>query len=93
MGEFSSENYRSRRLSATAPDGTEVPISILYAKDTPLDGSAPLYLYGYGSYGIIVESDFGSARLSLVDRGYIFAIAQSEGVWIWVGTGMRTVNS
>ena len=91
MGEFSSENYRSRRLSATAPDGTEVPISILYAKDTPLDGSAPLYLYGYGSYGIIVESDFGSARLSLVDRGYIFAIAHVRGGmdlgWDWYEDG------
>jgi len=91
MGEFSSENYRSRRVSAIAPDGTEVPISILYAKDTPLDGSAPLYLYGYGSYGIIVESDFGSARLSLVDRGYIFAIAHVRGGmdlgWDWYEDG------
>ena len=69
LGEFSSVRYQSRRVFATAVDGTLVPISILHAKDTPLDGSAPLYLYGYGSYGLIIESDFGSARLSLVDRG------------------------
>lgn len=74
-----------------AADGTLIPISILYAKDTPLDGSAPLYLYGYGSYGLIIESDFGSARLSLVDRGYIFAIAHVRGGmdlgWDWYEDG------
>ena len=91
LGEFSSEKYQSRRVFATAADGTLVPISILYAKDTPLDGSAPLYLYGYGSYGLIIESDFGSARLSLVDRGYIFAIAHVRGGmdlgWDWYEGG------
>ena len=91
LGEFSSEKYQSRRVFATAADGTLVPISILYAKDTPLDGSAPLYLYGYGSYGLIIESDFGSARLSLVDRGYIFAIAHVRGGmdlgWDWYEDG------
>ena len=91
LGDFSSEKYQSRRVFATATDGTQVPISILYAKDTPLDGSAPLYLYGYGSYGLIIESDFGSARLSLVDRGYIFAIAHVRGGmdlgWDWYEDG------
>ena len=91
LGDFSSEKYQSRRVFATAEDGTLIPISILYAKDTPLDGSAPLYLYGYGSYGLIVESDFGSARLSLVDRGYIFAIAHVRGGmdlgWDWYEEG------
>ena len=91
LGSFSSEKYQSKRVFATASDGTQVPISILYSKDTLLDGSAPLYLYGYGSYGIIVESDFGSARLSLVDRGYIFAIAHVRGGmdlgWDWYEDG------
>jgi oligopeptidase B len=91
LGDFSSEKYQSRRVFATATDGTLIPISILYAKDTQLDGSAPLYLYGYGSYGLIIESDFGSARLSLVDRGYIFAIAHVRGGmdlgWDWYEDG------
>ena len=91
LGDFSSEKYQSRRVFATATDGTLIPISILYAKDTQLDGSAPLYLYGYGSYGLIIESDFGSTRLSLVDRGYIFAIAHVRGGmdlgWDWYEDG------
>jgi len=91
LGGFSSERYESRRVFATAADGNQIPISVLYAKDTPLDGSAPLYLYGYGSYGLIIESDFGSARLSLVDRGYIFAIAHVRGGmdlgWDWYEDG------
>ena len=91
LGGFSSEKYQSRRVFATAGDGTQIPISLLYAKDTPLDGSAPLYLYGYGSYGIIVDSDFSSVRLSLVDRGYIFAIAHIRGGmdlgWDWYEGG------
>ena len=90
-GDFSPEKYQSRRVSATAEDGTQIPISLLYAKDTPLDGSAPLYLYGYGSYGIIIDSDFSSVRLSLVDRGYIFAITHVRGGmdlgWDWYEEG------
>jgi len=88
---FSSDKYQSRRVFATAEDGTQIPISLLYAKDTPLDGSAPLYLYGYGSYGIIIDSDFSSVRLSLVDRGYIFAITHVRGGmdlgWDWYEGG------
>ena len=91
LGGFSSEKYQARRVFAPAADGTLIPISILYAKDTPLDGSAPLYLYGYGSYGLVIDSDFGSARLSLVDRGYIFAIAHVRGGmdlgWDWYEDG------
>ena len=91
LGGFSSDRYVSRRVLATAEDGAQIPISILYAKDTPLDGSAPLYLYGYGSYGIIVDSDFSSVRLSLVDRGYIFATAHVRGGmdlgWDWYEGG------
>ena len=91
LGGFDSGNYQSRRLLAPAQDGTLVPISLLFHKETPLDGSAPLYLYGYGSYGIIMEADFGSARLSLVDRGFIFAIAHIRGGmelgWDWYEQG------
>ncbi len=91
LGGFDPANYRSRRLLAPARDGTLVPVSLLFHKDTPLDGSAPLYLYGYGSYGIIMEADFGSARLSLVDRGFIYAIAHIRGGmemgWDWYEQG------
>ena len=84
-------DYITQRLWAPARDGTQVPISLLYRKDTPLDGPVPLYLYGYGSYGIIMEADFGSARLSLVDRGFIFAIAHIRGGmemgWDWYEKG------
>ena len=91
LGGFSSEKYQARRVFATSADGTQIPISVLYARDTPLDGSAPLYLYGYGSYGLIVDPDFSSVRLSLVDRGYIFAIAHIRGGmdlgWDWYEDG------
>jgi oligopeptidase B len=56
-----------------------VPVSVLYRKDTPLDGSAPLFLYGYGSYGAAIPAAFGTGRLSLVDRGFVFAIAHIRG--------------
>jgi len=72
-------DYITRRLFAPAPDGETVPVSILYRRDTPLDGSAPLFLYGYGAYGISIPASFSTARLSLVDRGFIFAIAHIRG--------------
>ncbi|WP_439542568.1 S9 family peptidase [Hyphomicrobium sp.] len=72
-------DYVTRRLFAPAADGETVPVSLLYRRDTPLDGSAPLFLYGYGSYGISIPASFSSARLSLVDRGFIFAIAHIRG--------------
>ena len=88
---FDSNLYTSKRVLAPAEDGALIPISLLFRKDTPLDGSAPLYLYGYGSYGIIMESDFGSSRLSLVDRGFIFAVAHPRGGmdlgWDWYQEG------
>ena len=71
--------YVTRRLHARAPDGEEVPISILYRKDTPLDGSAPCLLYGYGSYGIAIPASFNTNCLSLVDRGFVYAIAHIRG--------------
>ena len=74
-----AQAYVTRRVMAPAPDGELVPVSLLYAKDTPLDGSAPLYLYGYGAYGISIPAAFSTARLSLVDRGFVFAIAHIRG--------------
>jgi oligopeptidase B len=71
--------YVTRRLFAPTVDGESVPISLLYKKGTPLDGSAPLLLYGYGSYGIAISASFNTGRLSLVDRGFVFAIAHIRG--------------
>jgi oligopeptidase B len=72
-------DYVTRRLMAPAPDGETVPVSLLYRKDTPLDGSAPLFLYGYGAYGITIPASFSTSRLSLVDRGFVFAVAHVRG--------------
>jgi oligopeptidase B len=71
--------YSSKRMDVTAADGTQVPISLVYRRTTPLDGSAPLLLYGYGSYGISIPVAFSSNRLSLLDRGVIYAIAHIRG--------------
>lgn len=79
LGGFDPDNYRTRRLAATTADGVEVPISLVSRVDTPLDGSSPLLLYGYGSYGISMDADFRSPRLSLLDRGFVFAIAHVRG--------------
>ena len=72
-------DYVTGRIMATAPDGEAVPVSILHHKDTALDGSAPLLLYGYGSYGHAIDASFGTTRLSLVDRGFVYAIAHIRG--------------
>jgi oligopeptidase B len=72
-------DYVTRRIFATAADGERVPISLLYARSTALDGSAPCLLYGYGSYGISIPSSFSVTALSLVDRGFIYAIAHIRG--------------
>jgi oligopeptidase B len=72
-------DYVTRRLFATADDGELVPVSLLYRKDTPLDGSAPLLLYGYGAYGITIPASFSTNRLSLVDRSFVYAIAHIRG--------------
>lgn len=72
-------DYVTRRIFATARDGAKVPVSLLYAKGTKLDGSAPCLLYGYGSYGISIPSSFSVTALSLVDRGFVYAIAHIRG--------------
>lgn len=71
--------YVTRRLYAPTADGETVPVSILYRKDLALDGTAPLFLYGYGAYGISIPASFSTTRFSLVDRGFIFAIAHIRG--------------
>ncbi|THD65964.1 S9 family peptidase [Phenylobacterium sp.] len=85
--------YVARRLYATAPDGEQVPITVLMLKDTPLDGSAPLLLYGYGSYGIALDAGFSIRNLSLVDRGWIWANAHVRGGsdkgWGWFLDGRK----
>lgn len=72
-------DYVTRRLYAPTADGETIPVSVLYHKNTALDGSAPALLYGYGSYGISMPAAFSTARLSLVDRGFVYAIAHIRG--------------
>jgi len=85
--------YVARRLYAPARDGQQVPITVLMLKDTPLDGSAPLLLYGYGSYGHAMEPSFSIRNLSLVDRGWIWATAHIRGGsdkgWGWFLDGRK----
>ncbi|MEX3008060.1 S9 family peptidase [Hoeflea sp. TYP-13] len=73
------DDYITRRIMAPSHDGTLVPVSLLYRKDTALDGSAPCLLYGYGSYGATIPASFNTNCLSLVDRGFIYAIAHIRG--------------
>jgi len=79
LGGFNGEDYLTERLYAPASDGTEVPLSLLYRKGLKKDGTNPTLLYGYGSYGASIDAAFSSPRLSLVDRGFIFAIAHVRG--------------
>lgn len=79
LGGYDASQYVSERLHATAPDGTQIPLSMVFRRDTPRDGSAPLLLYGYGSYGISIPVSFNSNRLSLLDRGVIYSIAHIRG--------------
>jgi oligopeptidase B len=72
-------DYVVERIDAPAEDGALIPVTLLRAKTTPVDGSAPVLLYGYGAYGITIPADFRTARLSLVDRGFIYAVADMRG--------------
>jgi oligopeptidase B len=98
-GGFDRANYKSERVFATAADGTKIPMSIVYRKGVKLDGSAPLLLYGYGSYGISIPPTFSSSRLSLLDRGVIFAIGHIRGggelgeEWRQAGRMMKKMNT
>lgn len=86
-------DYVTRRLMAKAPDGQGVPVSLLMRRDTPLDGSAPCLLYGYGAYGHAMSAGFSVTRLSLVDRGFVFALAHVRGGmdkgYAWYKNGKR----
>ena len=79
LGGFDKGNYESKRLFAVAADGIEVPISVVYRKGIKLDGSNPALIYAYGSYGSSMDASFRSDRLSLLDRGFVFAIAHVRG--------------
>ena len=79
LGGYDRTKYTTERRWAASPDGTSVPMSVLRHSDTPLDGSAPLLLYGYGSYGATLDPWFSSTRLSLVDRGVIYVICHPRG--------------
>lgn len=78
-GQFKVENYTSERLWATARDGVKVPISLVYRKGLEKNGTNPMLLYAYGSYGASMDPSFSSTRLSLLDRGFVFAIAHIRG--------------
>ena len=78
-GKFNKANYESKRIWATARDGVKVPISLLYKKGIKLDGKNPLLQYAYGAYGSTIDPSFSTIRLSLLDRGFIYAIAHIRG--------------
>ncbi|MBB3348785.1 S9 family peptidase [Sphingomonas sp. BK069] len=76
---YDGERYATERLKIVARDGTEVPVSIVYPRDFPRDGSRPLFLYAYGAYGHAIPPGFSTGRLSLLDRGFAYAIAHIRG--------------
>lgn len=78
-GQFNKNNYISKRIWATAKDGVKIPISIIHRKNIKLDGTNPLLQYAYGSYGSTVDPSFSSIRLSLLDRGFVYAISHVRG--------------
>jgi len=98
-GGFNRNNYKSERLFAIAKDGTKIPLSVVYRNSTKLDGSAPLLLYGYGSYGVSIAPTFSPNRLSLLDRGVIYVIAHIRGggelgeEWREAGRMMKKINT
>lgn len=99
IGGYDRNQYTSERIFATAEDGVKVPVSLFYRKGTPLDGSAALLLYAYGSYGHSTDPYFNSNRISLVDRGVIFALAHIRGggemgrLWYEEGKFLKKKNT
>lgn len=99
LGDFKPEDYQSQRLWITARDGTHVPVSLVYRKDQYQPGQNPLLVYGYGAYGLSEDPYFASSRLSLLDRGFIFAIAHVRGGeelgrhWYEQGRQLSKMNS
>ena len=98
-GKFKKENYISERIWATTKDGKKVPISLVYHKNTKLDGCSPLLQYAYGSYGHTIDPYFSTVRLSLLDRGFIYAIAHVRGgeylgrTWYEEGRLLNKINT
>jgi oligopeptidase B len=98
-GGFDKANYKSERVFATASDGTKIPMSVVYKRSVKLDGSAPMLLYAYGSYGIPISPSFSASRLALLDRGVIFVIAHIRGggelgePWRDAGRMMQKMNT
>ncbi len=98
-GGFDKNNYKTERVFATASDGTKIPMSVVYRKTVKLDGSAPLLLYGYGSYGISIPPSFSASRLALLDRGVVYVIAHIRGggelgePWRDAGRMMNKINT
>jgi oligopeptidase B len=82
-GDFDPANYEAKRIYATADDGKMIPMSIVYRKGIELNGTNPTLLYGYGSYGATMDPGFRSYRLSLLDRGYVYAIAHIRGSQVY----------
>jgi oligopeptidase B len=99
VGGHNPENYETKRLYATARDGKKIPISIVYKKGFNKNGKAPLLLYAYGAYGVTIDPYFSSTRLSLLDRGFAFAIAHIRGgqflgrEWYEAGKMQNKLNS
>lgn len=99
LGGYDAARYASERIHATAPDGTKIPISLVFRKDLPRDGSAPLILGGYGSYGYALPITFNSNRMSLLDRGMVSAVAHVRGggemgkIWHEQGRMMEKMNT
>ena len=99
LGGYDPKEYVTERLYATAKDGVRVPISLVYKKGLKKDGKAPLLLYGYGSYGMSMDASFGSTRLSLLNRGFVFAIAHIRGgqemgrMWYEDGKLMKKITT
>ncbi|MGI9361970.1 MAG: S9 family peptidase [Parasphingorhabdus sp.] len=96
---YDASQYRTERLTIEARDGSMIPVSLVYKEGTKLDGSAPLHLYAYGAYGYAVPPSFSTTRLSLVDRGFVYAIAHIRGGddlgrnWYLQGKLMRRTNT
>lgn len=99
VGDFDKKNYESKRIYATAKDGTKIPVSLVYRKGIKLDGQNPTLQYAYGSYGSSTNPAFSSTRLSLLDRGFVYAIAHIRGgqemgrQWYEDGKMMKKKNS
>lgn len=99
LGGFDKSNYVSKRIHATARDGVRIPISLVYHKDTPVDGTSPCILYGYGSYGASMDPSFNHTRLSLLDRGFVYAIGHIRGgeelgrSWYEDGKLLKKINT